>query len=309
MAFRGKLANKLIAAIPVQYQIRLFRRLAWTLGVTSFSAQGELGNFEGDARDSVVHEYYLQHRTWASGFQLLLSRVFASGEGTYLDIGANIGLTLIPIAKKKGVRCFGFEAAPNTFMLLQRNLLCNAIGENVHVFNVALFDRKGSVEMELSDSNVGDHRLRGNGKSTLNAYAEANRKTIQVSADQLDAVMGQVPWRLGGPNFMKLDVQGAEVRVLRGAYETLSQMDFLYLEYWPYGILRMGDPIEELTEFIKTFEFGFIFDDSSLHEVSTLKPIEAILEEINRLPRDGTTTDHRNLLLSRVPEIKTSGNS
>jgi FkbM family methyltransferase len=305
MALGGMIVDKMVAAIPVSYRTRLFRRLAWNLGVTSFSVQGELGNFEGEAKDSVVHQYYLEHRTWASALQRLLHKVFADGKGTYFDVGANIGLTLIPIAKEKpNVQCFGFEAAPATFMLLRRNLLWNEIGDNVKVFNLALFDRKSSVQMELSDVNMGDHRLRSDrGKPQLNLYAELGRKTIHVPADKLDAVMGQLSSELHGPNFMKLDVQGAEVRVLRGAANVLPQLDYLYVEYWPYGLMRMGDSVEEFIHFMKTFQFGIVFDDNSTYEVSTFKPIEVILEQIGKVPRDGSTTAHRDLLLSRTSEI------
>jgi FkbM family methyltransferase len=301
VALQGKIADLILDALPASYRARLFRRLARKLDVPSFSVQGDLGNFEGDAKDSVVHHYYMENRNWAEGLQSLLSRIFRSETGTYFDIGANIGLTLIPMARHPRVRCFGFEAVPATFKLLQRNLLCNQIGDNATVFNLAVFDRKTSLEMELSDINMGDHRVRGAGN--LNAYAESTRKTIQVPAERLDSVMEQSNWQPCSPNFMKVDVQGAEVRVLRGGVNTLAALDYLYIEYWPYGMLRMGDRAEDFLDAVKQFQFGMIFDDTRPVGELTLNPIEGVLRELRKIPSDGSTTEHRDLLLSRAPKI------
>ena len=42
--------------------------------------------------------------------------------GTYLDIGANIGLTTIPIARNHRVRCHSFEPDPGLFVHLLENI-------------------------------------------------------------------------------------------------------------------------------------------------------------------------------------------
>src|SRR3954452_2538121 len=100
-----------------------FLELAAELGVVSFTCQGELGVFEGYVRDRFVQLYHLQHRTYAPSLQSLLrDRLFAGGSGTLLDVGANIGLTSIPVARAlPGVRCFAFEPDCDNYRLLLRN--------------------------------------------------------------------------------------------------------------------------------------------------------------------------------------------
>jgi FkbM family methyltransferase len=56
----------------------------------------------------------------------LFSNFFQANDGgTYLDIGANIGLTTIPIAQLPDVQCIAFEPAPENFRNVQANVRAN----------------------------------------------------------------------------------------------------------------------------------------------------------------------------------------
>lgn len=70
-----------------------------------------------------------------------------AGSGTYLDIGANIGLTTIPVAQNPRVACKAFEPAPHNFRYLSHNVAANCPHGNVDLFNLALFDRRATMTM------------------------------------------------------------------------------------------------------------------------------------------------------------------
>ena len=69
-----------------------------------------------------------------------LQAFFAPTGGTYLDIGANIGLMTVPFARDPRIRCLAFEPDPTNFGFLQRNIAPrNAPASSAELHQVALF--------------------------------------------------------------------------------------------------------------------------------------------------------------------------
>lgn len=276
----------------------VFRRAGAHLGVTSVTCAGELGTFEGDVRDGGVLARYLARETWAPEFQTLArQRVFARGSGTFIDVGANIGLSCIPLAKACGVRCLAFEPEPANFRFLERNVEANGVKDLVENFNFALMDKDGTFDFELSDDNMGDHRVRV-ASGGRDAYGESARRVIEVEGRRLDRLVAREDLR--GPVMMKIDAQGAETRVLGGATGILDAVDVLFLEYWPYGLHRMGDSPESLFNAISGFEYGWAVDPA---RAPALEPLDGCLAAVRRaIPLDGSSTKALDLLLARRRE-------
>jgi FkbM family methyltransferase len=180
----------------------------------------------------------------------------------------------------------------------------------VRLFNVALTAQKSQVQMEISDSNMGDSRIRVESgfASAQNQYGESGRRAILVPGERLDSLVDRAELGGQGPIFMKVDVQGAEVKVLRGAGDLLTLLDFLYLEYWPYGLRRAGDSPEELTGILEQFPYGTVFDDQAGVDPAMLRllPLEEVLPSLDPLLGDGSSTGHADLLLARSPEMPSS---
>src|SRR3989442_15021738 len=115
---RRLLADVAVRIGPADY---LLRKAAARLGVASIGVDGPLGHFQGSALDRMVEGFYLVNRTWAPGLQQLLARLLRNG-GTLVDVGANIGLTSIPVARTPGVRCYAFEPDPENYRYLLSNI-------------------------------------------------------------------------------------------------------------------------------------------------------------------------------------------
>ena len=63
---------------------------------------------------------YASTGRWAEHTNELIGRFFdKAGRGTFLDIGANIGLTTIPVARRANVACHAFEPEPENFRNLR----------------------------------------------------------------------------------------------------------------------------------------------------------------------------------------------
>jgi FkbM family methyltransferase len=126
---------------------------------------------------------------------------------TFFDVGANIGTVTIPVAMT-GAECLAFEPAPANAARLAENAELNRLG-NVTVVEAAMWSESGTVALWVEGAE-------GSGTSRVVECADG---TIEVPAATLDRFAG------GGaaaPDLLKIDVEGAELEVLRGAEATLA---------------------------------------------------------------------------------------
>jgi FkbM family methyltransferase len=139
----------------------------------------------------------------------------------FYDIGANVGAyTLVAFRHTHGRRSIvAFEPAFATFATLCENLAINQCGETVIPLNVALTERTGVLTFNFSDTTsgaalhaVGDP-ISQDGESFRPVYVQP------VLAYRLDDLIEQMD--LPAPNHIKIDVDGAEPSILRGAEKTL----------------------------------------------------------------------------------------
>jgi FkbM family methyltransferase len=174
-------ANSLSQDIAIDILAQLSRRL----GISSVVASGNAGRFEGHPGD-LVFQYYVRQKATYPELQRLIERCLGKGPGVYIDIGANIGLTLVPIARLEDVACYGFEPEPENFALLEANIRANVPDARVKLFNVALATEKAPLEFELNEDNRGDHRVRGATLIKTEKFGESGRMTITVEGAPLD---------------------------------------------------------------------------------------------------------------------------
>jgi len=164
---------------------------------------------------------------------------------TFIDVGANVGDYTLLAASLVGdsghVVCF--EPEPQNRHWLQRSIDINGY-RNIDVFPVALSDSNGQASLYLGET-AGYHTL-------IPGQSERQAGTITVTTRTLDSYLQE----LGRErvDMMKIDVEGAELQVLRGSRATLEKNPnmILFLEIHP----GMGvDPVE-----VRSFlgQFGFL---------------------------------------------------
>ncbi|MDH5674008.1 MAG: FkbM family methyltransferase [Myxococcales bacterium] len=261
---------------------------------------GEYGLFEGSSDDAVVFDSYRRDGTWSPTLVSLLTDQLLSSGGSFIDVGANIGLVSVPVAERTPTRCHAFEPEPKNCALLRRNVARHGLQQRIQVHPVALDRHTGRVQLALSPDNSGDHRLLDESHAPPGPPPDS---CITVTATTLDEALERAP--LKPPIVVKIDSQGAELRVLTGGRRLLPRIDFLILEYWPAGLVRLGDDANELLSLLRSqFSHGAILEQQQ--PPRALEPIEAMLDNLSWIPTDGSDEGFFDLLVARSPQLRTA---
>jgi FkbM family methyltransferase len=143
--------------------------------------------------------------------------------GTVIDVGANKGqFSLVARYLFPNARIHAFEPLES-----ERRIYQSVILDPVHVHSVALGVEKGDADFFVT-SRADSSSLLAPGKGQESAYGVALSSKTTVSVDRLENVISLDD--LVAPVLLKLDVQGAELQVLRGAEKVLAQVDAIYCE-------------------------------------------------------------------------------
>ena len=225
----------------------LLQRSAGAVGVTTLGAVGKYGRIISSTADREVIRAYARDGQFAARTNDVIRSFFeaAGGSGTYVDVGANIGLTTIPVAQFPHVRCIAIEPDPANFANLKANIGENCAHGNITLHNCAIHAESGQLPLERSPDNAGDNRLRVQARPQ-GALGESTWTTVDVQAKTLDSLVA-APM---APLVVKVDVQGAEPYVIAGGRRTLAAANLLILEWAPYWLHRVGGDPEVVTDFL-----------------------------------------------------------
>jgi FkbM family methyltransferase len=139
-----------------------------------------------------------------------------------IDVGANVGALTLVMASLVGSKgkVLAFEPGPELFAKLQQNVALNPdIQHRVGACQCGLSDEEATLQWEE------DARNRGN------AFLSKSKGGLVVPVKRLDDIPEV---RSGNVRFIKIDVEGMELRVLRGAKDLLRQTRCLvYFEAMP----------------------------------------------------------------------------
>jgi len=188
-------------------------------------------------------------------------RSFLKPGMTFIDVGANKGDFSLLAASLVGDRgeVLTFEPEPENCKWIRRSIELNGY-RNVRLYEVALGDTQGQAQLYLGEKS-GWHTL-------LPSQPFRNVATISILKRTLDSILEETNHRY--VNLIKIDVEGAELEALRGAYHTLSNNRDIVLLIDTHP--QLGVSPVEVCDFLK--ELGF-----TLHRV---RPPYNRLLSINR---------------------------
>jgi len=240
-----------VRKMPVRAKLAVLRELCSVLKIVDLSVRGEYGVLSQSPADrSAILLTYAMTGQWAPETNERLVAFFAGKSGTYIDIGANIGCTTIPVAQNENVDCIALEPDPSNFNYLTLNVATNCGHGNVKLYQLAAFKERKMLQFELSSDNMGDHRIRladAPGRIADGQFNEQNRRTIHVEAVAIDDFIDAKR----EPVAVKIDAQGAEPFIVEGGSKLMARAHLLIMEIWPYGIARMGGSLEPIDRLLR----------------------------------------------------------
>jgi FkbM family methyltransferase len=202
------------------------RGLKWNLG-TQCSLQRRL----------FYHGLFDRHE----GRELLAA---AKPGSTFFDIGAYFGYYAIQAAQL-GAKVFAFEPVGRNFAQLQANIALNQ--SSVEAIRLALSDSNGEVSFEIPDASNG-----GRGHIATADTGAATETVTMTTLAEFAASRG-----VERIDAVKLDVEGAEVRVLRGGADILRKSKpVMLVELNPPCLARFGTSEAELLDTLRDLGFA-----------------------------------------------------
>lgn len=204
----------------------------------------------------------------------VLGSLISPGD-TVVDIGANIGAHTLPLAKRVGSdgRVFAFEPTVFALTKLKRNLELNPeLAGRVTVEHMFLNDDlAGAVPEAIYSSwplNESDSRH--------DKHGGVAKDTSGATASTLDGYVAQ--HGIKQVRLIKLDVDGHECHVLRGAEQTLrTHRPVIVMELAPYTLSEAGESLQELLNILSRAGYSLQAESSQAQLPMDANRLEAMV--------------------------------
>jgi FkbM family methyltransferase len=214
-------------------------------GLTASKRIGKYGPFKLNRRFA-----FSNFEAWGDnhnrGFEACIEA--ARGMTCVMDIGAHIGLVSLPLSTviTNNGTVYAFEPASANGAYLNEHLESNKV-TNVKVVVDLVGDKElESVEFFESDDDSGMNTIAETG--SRRGYGVTQKRQIT-----LDNFCKENELK---PELIKIDTEGAEVGILKGAAETLrTHHPTIYLSVHPRHIIELGSTVEELEQLLSDLDY------------------------------------------------------
>ena len=167
-------------------------------------------------------------------------------KSVFWDIGANIGLYTCYAVKRADCQVYAFEPSVFNLELLAKNVYLNSLSDKVAIISLPLFDSLAVRPFYMTTKEWGG-ALSNFGESVdhdgLPMTSVFKYKTVGMSIDQAVSLLN-----FAKPNYIKMDVDGIEHLILKGATDTLKSAESLLIEVNDNFAKQAKDTEEYLTK-------------------------------------------------------------
>ena len=144
------------------------------------------------------------------------------------DVGANIGLYSVYAAKMRGCKVYAFEPSVFNLELLARNIFLNNLVKNITVLPLPISDKLQESTLNMSNTDLGGalstfgETYGDDGKQIKKVFEFT---TIGLSVEEIINKLN-----IPKPHYMKIDVDGIEHLILKGALGQLGSVEGMLVE-------------------------------------------------------------------------------
>ena len=203
--------KKAIKLSLTENQEDVLRKLLVKLGFTKFSIKVELPQQKGSLFVPALEYWRVSELSSGSFEPWLLNYLKPEEGGIAVDIGSHIGYHTLFLSKnvKESGKVVSIEPHPVNFQLLKRNLKENNCNNVV------------PIEAALSETNCYGKLYSAKYSSEYSINCNGQKKYLPVRVFSLDSLLETL--HIDNVNLIKIDVEGAELPVLKGAEKTLTE--------------------------------------------------------------------------------------
>jgi FkbM family methyltransferase len=195
--------------------------------------------FVVDSRD-LIQRYIGLFGVWVPHMTAWLEGRLGVGD-VFVDVGANVGYFAVLGSRLVGPTSMvvAVEASPTFHSMMLRNVGLNGCG-NVRAVNAAAADSRDELTFVLASSN-------NMGTNSMVPYTAPAESSFTIAGRPLTEILSSE--EIAATRVIKIDVEGAEGRVIRGLASILDQLREdveIAVEVEPDRMRQLGDDIDEV---------------------------------------------------------------
>lgn len=259
--FRGRLAAARI--IGKHLLSHKGNRVAYAPLANGFRLKVDLGWAEA------YESLYYFHTPYEEPLSRLLRAAVDTPSADYIDVGANIGVFCLgaaDILRARGGRALAIEPIPANVHFIKDSVTANNLEDVIEIVACAAGDSDGTLQLsQMAYGNaVNAIPLRWGAGGTTNGeilrwnepfQRPAGTLLIDVPMKTLDEIASSRGFQR--TRFLKIDVEGAELFVLRGATEILRrQRPIVYAEFHQELMKANGTSLDHIASFCREMRYG-----------------------------------------------------
>lgn len=218
-------------------------------------------HFNLDVSELISWAWYFRYEEkW-----LLNMTSFMKPGDVIFDIGANIGTTSLYISKNTPCsKIYSFEPDEINYNKFKYHIGLNKV-ENIHLAKIGIGDEPGIKRLfRVSENNPGMNKIIDEG------LTDSASEFSEIEIQRLDDFVRD--FGIEKVNFVKIDVEGYELKVLNGAKETLRKyLPIICLEVVDSLLITQNTSAADVLGFIKTLGYNKFLDAHSLEEITEIK--------------------------------------
>lgn len=200
-----------------------------------------------DPHDRTVGSHLIAHGYWERWIHNVVFSLVSPGDRV-VEVGANLGYYTIAMTVKAGPRghVTAFEGNPRLCRLMRRTIEFNGYADRVDILNKAANDVAGPVSFSISRTNSG-----GGHTAAHPGWAPPDMEQIEVEGIRLDdEIEGEI-------DFLRMDAEGSEPLILRGAQRLLGNPKLIIVMEWDVFQMSARASVTELVEWLSGMNFRF----------------------------------------------------
>jgi FkbM family methyltransferase len=193
----------------------------------------------------------------------IIERNFTPKEGDIvIDVGAHIGPYTLKASKRVGLngKIIAIEADPGNFDILNRNIQLNKL-TNVITLNYAAYSKEDKIRLYLLKVDKSSY-TKYNTVMIDRAQYNNEKNFVEVKANTLDYLLQSIGIKHEQVNWIKIDVEGAEFDVLKGAKNILSKSKDISLLIEIHNLTTHNTTLyEPIKEFLNSYNFKIEYEN------------------------------------------------